>query len=115
MADLATQHIVAAGTAPTYSTPAASGGDTAEIGSGTNSFLHVKNNNAATCNVTISSDLTLDSGADYPDKTVAVATATEAWIPLIRDYDGGGTAPAGRATVTCDVQTSVEIAVVRRS
>lgn len=113
MAALATQHIVAAGTAPTYSTPAV-GGDTAEIGSGRDTFLHVKNSNAGTCTVTISSDLTLDSGADYPDKSVAVLTATEAWIPLIKDY-ADDAAGAGRCTVSTDVQTDVEIAVVRRN
>jgi hypothetical protein len=93
MANLTTQNIVAAGTKPTYSTPAASAaGDTAEVGNGGNTFLHV-----------------INSGA-----TSRTSTPTEVWIPLRKEYASADDYGVGRCGFTVGADsTDVKVAVVR--
>lgn len=87
MAVMAVQKIVDAGTAPTLS--AVTANDTAVIGSGSNSFLHVKNGSGASVNVTITDYLTADNGDQMAPHVVAVAAGADAYIPLRRSYDKG--------------------------
>lgn len=116
MAALSTQNIVAAGTKPNFVAAAAS--DTAEIGSGTDTFVVYKNTDANAKTITIVSDLVLDSGDDYPDKVYNLpATTGELWIPLIKDFSDDA-AGAGRCTLAVTGTggvTGVTVAVVRRS
>lgn len=112
MADLSTQNIVAAGTAPTFGAAALS--DTAEIGNGGNTFVVYKNTNASGRTVTITAPGNTDYGEPNPDPALSLAATTgELWIPMRKDYDpGDGT---GRATITVDDATDVTVAVVRMS
>lgn len=87
MAVMAVQKIVDAGTAPTLS--AVTANDTAVVGSGVNTFLHVKNANAGTVTVTITDYLTADNGDQMGDHVVDILTGAEAFIPLRRSYDKG--------------------------
>lgn len=96
----------AAGTAPLLT--AAANGDTAPIGRGY--VLRVKNGDASSHTVTITTPGTLGSGASYPDKAVTVAAGAEAWIPLIDDYRD----PADQqAHIAYDALTSVTRVVQR--
>jgi hypothetical protein len=120
MANLTTQNIVAAGTKPTYSTPAASAaGDTAEVGNGGNTFLHVINSGATTRTVTLLMDhLTLATGDVHPDKEFTLAdgssTPTEVWIPLRKEYASADDYGVGRCGFTVGADsTDVKVAVVR--
>lgn len=110
MADLTTYQIVPAGTAPTF-TAAAALGDTASAGDGRSSFLVVRNAGVGTPTVTITPDLTLDSGDAYPPKVVTVPASGEVWVPLINDYVDPDT---GRIAVTYSAETNLTVAVVRR-
>lgn len=110
MAALTTQNIVAAGTAPTFGA-AAGGGDTAQVGTGQDTFLVVKNGGGSSINVTITAPGTNSYGEPNPDPVVAVANGTEKWIPLRKEYDAGdGT---GRAAIAYSGVTSVTVAVIR--
>lgn len=113
MAALTTQNIVVAGTAPTLGAAAAS--DTAEVGSGVNTFAVYRNANAASCTVTITVPGNLSYGQPTPDPAFTLAagdvTPTERWIPLRKEYDtGDGT---GRCTITTSTQADVTVAIVR--
>jgi hypothetical protein len=112
MAALATQLIVDAGTAPTFA--AANTSDTAEVGSGHDTFVVYKNTNAATRTVTITAPGTTDYGQPFPDPVLTLgATTGELWIPMRKGYDASdGT---GRATLTLSATTNVTVAVVRHS
>lgn len=110
MADLSTQVLSNDGTALTFDTPGVS--DTAEVGSGRNTFLLVKNDSASSTTVTIESDIVLGSGDDYPSKAVAVAAGAVTAIPLIKDYLDVDV--PGRATFSVTPTASVGVAVVRR-
>lgn len=112
MADLSTQDIVAAGTAPTFS--AASTSDTAEIGNGGNTFVVYKNTNASPRTITITAPGNTDYGEPNPDPQLTLAATTgELWIPMRKDYDpADGT---GRATLAMGDATDVTVAVVRMS
>lgn len=112
MANLTTQNIVDAGTAPTFG--AANSSDTAEIGSGHNIFVVYKNTNAATRTVTVTAPGNTDYGQPNPDPVLTLgATTGELWIPMRKDYDpGDGT---GRATITLSATTNVTVAVVKVS
>lgn len=112
MANLTTQNIVAAGTAPTYVTPTATTGDTVEVGNGVNTFLHVKNGSAGSVNVVIAVPGETSYGEDTPDPSVPVAAGAEAFIPLRKEFADAEIAP-GRAKVTVSSVTDVEIAAVR--
>lgn len=88
MAAMTVHKIVDAGTAPTFAAVNAS--DTAAIGNGTNTYLHVKNTGSAAVTVSITDYLTADNGDQMGDHTVIVAaTNGEALIPLRRSYDKG--------------------------
>lgn len=111
MANLATQNIVDAGTAPTFAAAAAS--DTAEVGNGRNTFVVYKNAHAAdprTVTVTVPGNLSY--GQPTPDPAIVVPALGEVWIPLRKEYDAGdGT---GRATLSVsDSAADVTVAVVR--
>lgn len=104
MADLTTQNIVYAGTAPTFSAAAAS--DTAEVGKG--KFVIYKNSSTAVdVVITVPTDNTPYSQTS-PDVTYSVPNTGEVWIPLHSDYDTG----AGRATLTPADETNLTVAVV---
>lgn len=114
MANLATQDIVAAGTKPTLVPAAAS--DTAEYGTGQNTFVVYKNTDTNAKVVTITSDIILGSGDPYPPKVYnLVANTGEVWIPLRKDY-ADDAAGAGRVTMAVTGTggvTGVSVAVVR--
>lgn len=114
MAALTTQNIVAAGTAPTFAAAAAS--DTAEVGSGVNTFAVYKNTSATACNVSIEMDhLTLSTGATYPDRSFVLPITTgELWIPLRKDYADSVEAGVGRCVLKTDAQhADIKVAIVR--
>lgn len=113
MAALSTQLVVDAGTKPTFGAAASS--DTAEIGSGLNTFVVYKNTdtNAKTITVTVAGNT--NYGQPWPDPALALAANTgELWIPMRKAYDpGDGT---GRATLTVTGTggvTGVTVAVVQ--
>lgn len=113
MAALTTQNIVAAGTAPTFGAAAAS--DTAEVGSGVNSFAIYRNTNAASRTVTVTVPGNLSYGQATPNPAFTLAagdvTPTEKWIPLRKEYDvSDGT---GRCAITTSAQAGVTVAIVR--
>lgn len=113
MAVMAVQKIVDAGTAPTHS--AANTTDTAVVGSGANSFLHVKNGSASVVTVTITDYLTADNGDSVPPHVVSVPAISgsipgESWIPLRKSYDkGDGTG----AQIAYSAVTTVTSALVQ--
>jgi hypothetical protein len=110
MAALTTQNIVDAGTKPTFA--AASTSDTAEIGTGHNTFLVYKNTDATTEAITVVAPGTTPYGQPFPDPVLTIAATTgELWIPLRKEYDDG----SGRATVTMASATGITVAVVRIS
>jgi hypothetical protein len=97
MAALTTQNIVDAGTAPTFAAAATS--DTAEIGTGTNTFVHYKNTDSNAKTITITVPGNTSYGEPNPDPVLNLGANTgELLIPLRKLYDAGdGT---GRATLT---------------
>jgi hypothetical protein len=108
MAALTTQLLVDAGTAPTFGAAGAS--DTAEVGSGHNTFVVYKNDTASPVNVTITVPGNTSYGQPTPDPVIAVAASGERWIPLRKEYNSGG----GRATLTTSAQDpDLTVAVVR--
>lgn len=112
MAALTTQNIVNAGTKPSLVAAAAS--DTAEIGSGHNTFVVYKNTEAVTKAITVTAPGSTEYGQANPDPVIALASTTgEIWIPLRKEYDDG----TGRATlsITTGTLTNVTVAVVRMS
>jgi hypothetical protein len=112
MAALTTQHLVDAGTPPTFNVAGAS--DTAEVGSGTNTFLVVKNGSGSSVNVTIVVPGNTSYGQANPDPVIAVAAGLEAWIPLRKEYSDPAGAGVGRCTVTTSAQDPLlKTAVVR--
>jgi hypothetical protein len=112
MADLATNQLVNAGTAPTF--VAASVSDTAAVGNGSNTFVVYKNSHATlTRTVDITVPGTTDYGAPLPDPSIVVPALGEVWIPLRREFravDGGG-----RVTITTADASNLTVAVVRVS
>jgi hypothetical protein len=117
MAALATQTLVNAGTAPTLGAKALS--DTAEVGSGLNTFLRVRNSDAEAKVITVVVPGTTSYGPANPDPTfnlgIGNVTATEVWIPLRKEYADPAVAGVGRCTVTISTGTAtgVTAAVVR--
>jgi hypothetical protein len=111
MAALSTQNIVAAGTAPTFAA-AASGGDTAEVGNGGNSFLVVKNaNDTNSRTVTITVPGNNSYGQPNPDPAYTVAAEGERWIPLRKEYDKAD--GSGRCDISYSDEADLTVAVVR--
>lgn len=114
MAALTTQSLVHTGTPPTFAAAAAS--DTAEVGTGQNTFIVYKNTNATARTVTITLPATFTPYTEATTSTVTYnlldgsVTPTERWIPLHHDYAGSD----GRATLTvAPAVTNVTVAVVR--
>jgi hypothetical protein len=109
MAALTTYNIVDAGTKPTFTAAAAS--DTAEIGSGRNTFAVYKNTSSTVCNVGITVPGSTSYGQATPDPTLSLPiTIGELWIPLRKEYDDG----TGRATLTTSAQDAgITVAIVR--
>lgn len=109
MAALATQYITDAGTGPTYSTATAS--DTADVGTGSDTFLVCRNTTATAVTVSITPVGTTPYGVAWPAKTVTVPiTNGERFIPLRKEYAND----VNRATiVTTNVAAGVTVAVVR--
>jgi hypothetical protein len=117
MANLTTQTLVNAGTAPVMGAKALS--DTVEVGSGHNTFLRVRNTDAQAKVITVVVPGNTSYGAANPDPTFNLAdgstTPTEVWIPLRKEYSDPAVAGQGRATVTISTGTAtgVTCAVVR--
>lgn len=111
MAALTTQNIVNAGTKPTFVAAAAS--DTADIGSGLDTFVVYRNTDAASKTVTVTVPGTTSYGVANPANgplTLSASTG-ELWIPMRKAYDPGD--GLGRATLTLSNVTNVTVAVVR--
>lgn len=115
MANLATQTLVNAGTAPTFGAAAAS--DTAEVGNGYNTFAVYKNTNAASRTITVVAPGNTDYGVANPDPAFVLGdgsvTPTEVWIPLRKAYEDPGVAGVGRCTITTSATAGVTCAIVR--
>ena|SRR5687768_2723345 len=115
MAALTTQSLVNAGTAPTFG--AASASDTVEVGNGKNTFVVYRNSGAAAVEVEVVVPGNTSYGQATPNPTFALAdgsvTPTEVWVPLRREFADAAVAGVGRATITVDVPTDVDVAVVR--
>jgi hypothetical protein len=115
MADIATQTLVNAGTAPTFA--AANASDTAEVGNGYNTFAVYKNTNASSRTITVVAPGNTDYGVAYPDPTFELAdgsvTPTEVWIPLRKAYEDPAVAGVGRCTITASATAGVTCAIVR--
>ncbi len=110
MADLTTQNVVDAGTAPTFAAPAALS-NTAEVGNGKNTVYVVRNDGGSPITVTVTAPGNTDYGQPAPDPAIAVSAGGEGWIPLRKAYDAAdGT---GRCTIDLSDDTSVTHAVVR--
>ena len=89
---------------------AATNGDTAACGSGT--FLYVKNANASTCTVTLTTPGQVDGRLAVADSSFTVAANTGIGIiPLIASLYADPT--TGLATINYSVTSSVTVAVVR--
>lgn len=110
MAALSTNNIVNAGTAPTFVAAAAS--DTADVGTGGNTFVVYRNSDTNTKTVTVVVPGETEYGVATPDPTFEVAQDAEVWIPLRRAYKDD----TGRATLNVTGTggvTGVTVAVVR--
>lgn len=104
MAVLSPQSVALPSTLPTF-TAAAGGGDTTSGGAGR--FLVVKNGGGSSINVTLAIPGNDDFGNARPDLVVAVANATERYIPLNRAEFGDPIA------ITYSGVTSVTVAVIQ--
>lgn len=103
-----TQHPSNAGTL-TLNTVAT--GDIANLGSGTNTVLIIKNGDSASHTLTIPVSGNTDYGKALPAQTVTVAAGAVAVVPLHRDFDNG--AGTNTATLNFDATTSVTVAVLQ--
>lgn len=109
MAPLPLQNLgVLNGITPTYANATDTTGDTLPGGQGV--FIHVKNANASSVDVIITTPESVDGDLDVEDRTVAVATGTELMIPVPARYNNAST---GVATVVCDPASSVTIGAFR--
>lgn len=113
MANLTTQYIVDAGTEPTFASAALS--DTAEIGTGLDTWVEYRNSDANAKTITVTAPGNTTYGQPQPDPALALgATTGRLRVPLRKAYDpGDGT---GRATLTVSGTggvTGVTVAVVR--
>lgn len=108
MSQIATQHIVIAGTKPTYG--AAANGDTAKVGPGF--FLICKNAAGSPITLTLAVPGTLENNVAAPDTTFTVAATTgEVWVPLDAYYADPSD---GLCHITYSAITTVTVAVVKR-
>lgn len=106
MAALTTQLITNAGTPPTPVAAAAS--DTAEIGTGSDTWAEYTVGGTATT-ITVIAPGNNSYGQANPDPTFTSISNTTRRIPLRKEYDDG----TGRATITTSQQTGVTVAIVR--
>jgi hypothetical protein len=88
-------------------TPAAGGGDTCQTGLGV--LLLVKNGDSSSHTVTLATPGTVN-GLAIADRAIVVPAGDELGIPVTNDYRDPAT---GRAAITYDGVTSVEVAVIR--
>lgn len=112
MTALVTRQIVDAGTAPV--TVAASVSDTAEVGTGGDTFLYYENTGTQKT-VTVQVLGNTAYGQANPDPALTLtATTGRLWVPIRKAYDqGDGT---GRCVVTMTPDaTGVTVAAVRMS
>lgn len=111
MAALVTQSLVDAGTAPTFGAKALS--DTAEVGSGRNTVLVVRNSDAEAKVITVVVPGNTSYGVANPDPTYNLAdgsgTPTEVWIPLRKEYSDPDGAGVGLCTVTISTGTATGV------
>lgn len=111
MALLTVQQVVAAGTVPTYAA-ATGGGDTVKVDDRT--FLHVKNTNGATRDVTLVSAVPCSAGGTTVHNRVVTVAATTGDVMI---YAGPGSQfndPTTQvASITYSAATGVTIAAVR--
>lgn len=107
MATLATQRIARTGLVPAFAA-AAGGGD--KFTPGSNTYLHVKNGDAGSINVTIVTQGTDSLGNAIADNVIAVAGTTE---KKIGPFPSGRykAASDGLAVVTYSAVTSVTVGV----
>lgn len=111
------QTIGVSGTGPTFA--AATTSDTMPVGDRTWVEYRSTHSAVTTLTVVMPSALTLETGADYPDKTYTLAAGggagnivpSEIRIPLLKIFQDGTT---GVATITTSQQTLVTMAVVER-
>jgi hypothetical protein len=106
MAALTTTVVGLTGAAVPYAA-AAGGGDTCQTGAGV--LLMVRNGDASSHTVTLATPSTVN-GLAIADRAVAVAAGADVAIPVTSDYRNPST---GRASITYDGVTSVEVAVIR--
>lgn len=106
------QHVTSAGTVVNYALDTPSGtNDLASIGSGHNTFLHMKNTNGATRTVTVTHQGTTAYGQALPDAVYTIAATTgELMVPLYQGFDNG----TGNAVVSITpAVTGVTAALIR--
>jgi hypothetical protein len=96
------------GVTPSYAAATATTGDTLAGGQGV--FIHVKNANAGSVNVVITTPESVDGDLDVEDRTVAVAAGAEVMLPVPSRYNNPST---GLATVVCTPAASVTIGAFR--
>lgn len=106
MALLATQSVLTAGIAATYSAVTAS--DTCVPGD--NVVLHVKNGGGAPTNVTLTTPLVVDGSLTLQDRVVAITNGTDKFISVPAHLYQDPT--TGLATFACSPTTSVTAAVL---
>jgi hypothetical protein len=106
MAALATTVVPLDGVAIEY-VSASGGGDTCETGAGV--LLLVKNGDESSHTVTLVTPGT-HNGLAIADRAIPVAAGAEVPIPVGKDYRNPST---GRASITYDGVTGVEVAVIR--
>lgn len=106
------QHVTSAGTVVNYALDTPSGtNDLASIGTGHNTFLHLKNTNAAPRTVTVTHQGSTTYGVALPDATFTLAATTgEVMVPLFQAFDNG----TGNAVVSITpAVTGVTAALIR--
>lgn len=107
MALLTKQDVVRAGLAPTYAAVGAAGDEFVPTD---NTFLHVKNGNAAATNVTVVTPKTV-GGQAIADLVVSVPAAGERFIgPFPPSQYANPAAGDGKADVTYSVTATVTVA-----
>lgn len=112
MAALTTQSLVAAGTAPTTTTPTVAG-DTVEVGNGYNTFAVYRNTTTAKTITLVLSHLNDVSGRTLANKTYALAAPGEVWIPLKKEYANDALNGVGRAQITIDTNVTATVSIVQ--
>ena len=104
----AAQRVTDAGVAPSYATPSASDSFAWPAGA-SYVLLHVLNENAAACVVTIDSEASASDGLAAADKVVSVPLTTGDRMirvsPAFRDADGD-------VNIAFSVQSSVSVAIL---